>query len=68
MEPELKEKILSHLTQRNLFDFLADNGYEIDKDDLIELAKELAYSIEETSRLGFDTALLKARESLEEYL
>ena len=68
MEPELKNKILSHLNQRNLFDFLAEDGYTIDKDDLIELAKELAYSIEEASRQGFDAALDKARESLEEYL
>lgn len=68
METELKAKILSHLNQRNLFDFLASDGYTIDKDDLIELAKELAYAIEETSRRGFDTPLLNARESLEEYL
>ena len=43
MKEKLKEAILSD----NLYDFIARNGYEMEKSDLIELIKHLDFTVYE---------------------
>lgn len=38
------EEVISAMRRGNLFDYIADNAYDMDKADLALIAKELAYA------------------------
>lgn len=46
MEPELKSETVKAMIRCEMADYIASNGYKMDKDDLITIVKEMAIAIE----------------------
>jgi len=42
---EMRADIIANLREGNLFDFLAQNGHHVPKDDMKVLAMELSYGL-----------------------
>jgi len=40
---DYREKIIEEIKNNNLFDWLGNNGHDLSKQDLIDIAKELEY-------------------------
>jgi hypothetical protein len=47
MDNTTKTEIVKAMIRREMADYIASNGYKLDKDDLIDIIKEMAIAIEE---------------------
>ena len=69
MEPKQKKEVIAALREHRLFDYLANHYWEMDKEDLKDIAKELAYAIELSVELFNDkTAYAQAMQNFKENL
>lgn len=69
MTREQKKEVIKALREDTLFDYLANNYYKFDKEDLKDIAKELAYAIELAVELfNNKTAYAQAMQNFKENL
>lgn len=65
----MKKQVIEAMRKRRLFDWLADNYDDLSKEDLRDIAKELAYAIEQSIEINNDrTAYFHAMQNLKENL
>lgn len=69
MTREQKKEVIKALREDTLFDYLANNYYKFDKEDLKDIAKELAYAISMSIEIFNDrTAYAQAMQNFKENL